>query len=94
MRRQIEMQTAVVRVLTTPVGSRVMRPLFGSRLFELIDRTIDDSYHIDAIHSVYEAIESNLPELEVREVTVKEGVLHLRISDGKTEEGVDVRFAA
>jgi len=92
--KQIEMQTAVIRVLTTPLGSRVMRPQFGSRLFELIDRTLNDDYRIDALHYTYEAVETNLPEIEIRSVTVESGVLKMRIANNNQEEEVHVNFAA
>ncbi len=34
--KKLDMQSKVVRVLTTPLGSRIMRPSFGSRLFALL----------------------------------------------------------
>ncbi|WP_170000657.1 GPW/gp25 family protein, partial [Campylobacter sp. RM9328] len=34
-------------ILLTPLGSRVMLPDYGSRLFELIDRRVDDSFRAD-----------------------------------------------
>jgi len=69
-KRQIELSLAVVRVLTTPLGSRVMRPEFGSRLYELLDRNVDSSFMLDAISWTYEAIEKNLKEV-VDNVEVK-----------------------
>jgi hypothetical protein len=32
------------RILETPLGSRVMRPNFGSNLFELIDKPMDGEF--------------------------------------------------
>ena len=70
-KKQIELSKAIVRVLTTPLGSRVMRPMFGSRLYELIDRSIDSSFMLDAISWTYEAIEKNLKEVKIDSVEVK-----------------------
>ena len=71
MKKQLEIKRAIVRVLTTPLGSRVMRPHFGSRLHELIDRSIDSSFMLDAISFTHEAIERNLKEVKIDSVEVK-----------------------
>lgn len=44
-------------ILITPLGSRVMLPEYGSRVFELIDRKMDDSFMADLTTYVVEAIE-------------------------------------
>lgn len=31
-------------ILITPLGSRVMLPEYGSKLFELVDRKVDDEF--------------------------------------------------
>ena len=48
-------ETRAKRIIETPLGSRVMLPTFGSRLFELIDKTIDEKYRLMFIASTYEA---------------------------------------
>lgn len=70
MKKQIELSKAIVRVLTTPLGKRVMRPHFGSRLYELIDRNVDSSFMLDAISFTHEAIERNLKEVKIDSVEV------------------------
>jgi len=92
--KKLDMQSKVIRVLMTPLGSRIMRPLFGSRLFELIDRNYDTGYRLDAVAYSAEAIERNLPELQIREIRSKEGEVTLRLHDGEQEEEVRVVFAA
>ena len=92
--KKLDMQSKVIRVLTTPLGSRIMRPLFGSKLFELIDRNYDTGYRLDAVAYTAEAIERNLPELQIREIRSKDGEIDLRLFDGKQEEEVRVVFAA
>lgn len=48
-------ETRAKRIIKTPLGSRVMLPTFGSRLFELVDKTIDEKYRLMFIASTYEA---------------------------------------
>lgn len=43
------------RIIETPLGSRVMLPNFGSKLFELIDKPIDEEYKIRFIAYTHEA---------------------------------------
>ena len=42
MSRSISVGESISRILTTPLGTRVMRPEYGSDLHLLIDRTVDD----------------------------------------------------
>ena len=39
-----DIETSIKRILTTPLGSRVLEPTFGSRLHELIDKRIDKTW--------------------------------------------------
>ncbi len=32
------------RIVTTPLGSRAVRPFFGSKIHELVDRTMDEEW--------------------------------------------------
>ncbi len=68
--KKIDTETSIARILQTPVGSRVMRPEFGSRLFELIDRSVDEEWILNAIAYTYEAIEKNEPNVKVKKVEV------------------------
>lgn len=45
----------IKRILETPLGSRVMLPNFGSNLFELIDKTINEEYRLKYIAYTFEA---------------------------------------
>lgn len=49
------MQSRIKRILETPLGSRVMLPNFGSNLFELVDKVIDEEYKIRFIAYTHEA---------------------------------------
>jgi len=48
-------ETRAKRMLDTPLGSRVMLPNFGSRLFELIDKSINEEYRLKFIAYTFEA---------------------------------------
>lgn len=54
---QIGVAESIRRILETPLGSRVMRPEFGSRLPELIDKRMDEEWKLDFIRFAAEAID-------------------------------------
>jgi len=70
MEKRISTEESIKRILETPIGSRVMRPEYGSRLFELIDKNVDDEWILNAISYTYEAIEKNEPNVKVKKVEV------------------------
>ena len=92
MIKQISTEEAIKRVLMTPLGSRVMRPNFGSRLFELIDKTFNSDFILDAIHYTYEAIETNLKEIKIKNVNVDKNYITILCEDKDGELEVEVEF--
>lgn len=70
MKRQISTQEAISRILITPLLSRVNMPEYGSRLFELIDKTVNDEWILDATRYTYEAIEKNEPRASIKKVHI------------------------
>ncbi|TKX33241.1 GPW/gp25 family protein [Campylobacter taeniopygiae] len=52
----ISIEESVKDILTTPLGSRVMRPDYGSLLYTLIDRKIDDDFRVKLTRYTAEAI--------------------------------------
>ena len=52
-----DIKQSIKDILLTPLGSRVMLPGYGSRLFELIDRKVDDEFRADLACYVIEAVE-------------------------------------
>ncbi|EOH9591172.1 TPA: GPW/gp25 family protein [Campylobacter jejuni] len=52
----ISMEESIKDILTTPLGSRVMRPEYGSLLYTLIDRKIDDDFRVKLTRYTAEAI--------------------------------------
>ena len=73
MEKRINTEESIKRILETPLGSRVMRPEYGSRLFELIDKSVDEEWILNAISYTYEAIENNEPNVKVKKVEVLTG---------------------
>ncbi|MFA9486938.1 GPW/gp25 family protein [Moraxella haemolytica] len=51
-----QIRQSIGDILTTPIGSRVMRREYGSLLPELIDRPIDDVLILQCYSAIYSAI--------------------------------------
>ncbi len=62
---------SITNILTTPIGSRVMRRDYGSRLFEKIDRPINGDLIAEIYSDVVEALFIWEPRFEVEKVTVQ-----------------------
>ena len=57
-------------ILTTPIGSRVMRRTYGSRLFELVDAPLNAENIARIIAAAAEAIDVWEPRYRVRHIAV------------------------
>lgn len=60
-------------ILSTPIGTRVMRRDYGSRLFELVDRPMNEATVMEATIAVAEALDRWEPRFELRRVMILEG---------------------
>ncbi|WNO10437.1 GPW/gp25 family protein [Teredinibacter sp. KSP-S5-2] len=58
-------------ILTTPLGSRVMRETYGSRLFDLIDHPINSVTMIEIYSATAEALMRWEPRFVVKRVQVE-----------------------
>ena len=56
-------------ILTTPIGSRVMRRTYGSRLFRLVDAPLNRSTLLDLYAATAEALAAWEPRIRVISVT-------------------------
>lgn len=56
-------------ILTTPIGSRVMRRDYGSRIFQLIDAPTNRSTLMNIYSATIEAIEKWEPRFKVQKVS-------------------------
>lgn len=73
MTRSIDVGDSIVRIMTTPLGTRVMFPTYGSLLFELVDRPVDEEWVLDAIRYTYDAVDANEANALVNRVEVIRG---------------------
>jgi phage baseplate assembly protein W len=79
-------------ILTTPIGSRVMRRTYGSRLFQLIDAPMNRSTLMDVYAATADALEQWEPRFRltsVQAVAATPGKIELDLTgqylpDGKT----------
>ncbi len=56
MRYLVSVEDSIKDILQTPLHTRVMRPEYGSRLLELMDRRVDEAWLSDAALFCSEAI--------------------------------------
>jgi phage baseplate assembly protein W len=77
------LKQSIVDILTTPVGSRVMRREYGSNLFYLVDRPVNREFVQQIYAAVAEAIERWEPRFDLKKITVdevKDGRITLSLS--------------
>lgn len=66
------LKQSVTDILTTPIGSRVMRREYGSRLFALVDAPGNRNSLLRAYMAVAEALERWEPRLRLTRVQIVE----------------------
>lgn len=64
------LRQSVSRILTTPLGTRVMRREFGSRLYDLVDHPLNATTRLAIIAATAEALITWEPRIVVEEVVV------------------------
>jgi phage baseplate assembly protein W len=64
------LKQSITDILTTPVGSRVHRRDYGSRLPELVDRPINNSLVADLVAATAEALNRWEPRLRLERVKI------------------------
>ncbi|WP_276951064.1 GPW/gp25 family protein [Helicobacter rodentium] len=69
---QASLEESLKRILETPLGSRVMLPEFGSKLYLLTDRRMDDNFKLDFYRYVAEAIEKWEKRVKLERVALGE----------------------
>jgi phage baseplate assembly protein W len=70
-------------VLTTPIGSRVMRRDYGSELFKLVDKPMSGQLSSDCIAASAKALRKWEPRVLVKKITiinVQQGVLEFDLT--------------
>ena len=66
------LRQSIIDILTTPVGSRVMRRDYGSRLYELVDAPMNRATLVDIYAATAEALLQWEPRLALKRVYVSE----------------------
>lgn len=92
------LRQSIADILSTPLGSRVMRRDYGSRLFELVDRPVTPGFYVELYAATVEALANWEPRIAVTSVQAEQeesGKVSLTIEgrylpDGKpvTLEGI------
>lgn len=80
-------------ILTTPIGSRVMRRDYGSRLFQLVDRPTTPALMVELYVATAEALDRWEPRfklLEVKGEVVAEGHVSLTLSGRYLPDGREI----
>lgn len=73
-------------ILTTPIGSRVMRRTYGSRLFDLVDNPLNAQTLVEIFAATAEALLRWEPRLIVQRVQAR------TVSAGKIEVDIDAVY--
>lgn len=78
------------RIIKTPLGSRVMLPSFGSKLHELIDKTINEGWILQLRRYLFEAFFNDANELWDRDFNPK--LIRAEKADDITEVNIYMLF--
>jgi phage baseplate assembly protein W len=65
------LRQSVRDILTTPIGTRVLRRDYGSRLPRLVDAPMNDATKLDMMAATYEALETWEPRLLLDQISVQ-----------------------
>lgn len=66
------LKQSIVDILTTPIGSRVMRRDYGSNLFRLIDSPINKDLFPQIYAAVAEALDNWEPRIKLEKIQITE----------------------
>ena len=77
------LRQSIADILTTPVGSRVMRPEYGSHLPRMVDMPVNKGWMSAVQAEIARAIGRWEPRIKIRRVTVQS------VTDGKVGMAID-----
>ena len=86
---------SIVDILTTRIGTRVMRRDYGSRLPELVDNPINDGLKVDLFAATAEAIDRWEPRVRLTKVALADaraGRITLTLEMRYLPEGREIRL--
>ncbi|HCE0841706.1 GPW/gp25 family protein [Acinetobacter baumannii] len=61
---------SITDILTTPIGSRLMRREYGSLLYELIDQPINDVLILKCYSAIYSALLRWEPRININQISI------------------------
>jgi hypothetical protein len=82
-------------ILTTPIGTRVMRREYGCRLFQLIDAPMNRSTLLDVYAAVAEALDKWEPRFKltsVQAIAASPGILELDMTGEYLPDGQKIKL--
>jgi phage baseplate assembly protein W len=82
-------------ILTTPLGSRVMRRDYGSRLFELVDRPTSPALLVEIYAATAEALAKWEPRIKVENVQAESaasGRISLTLTGRYLPDGQEIKL--
>ncbi|WP_320169950.1 GPW/gp25 family protein [Maridesulfovibrio sp.] len=90
------LKQSIVDILTTPIGSRVYRREYGSRLFKLVDRPQDSNFAIEVFSAVAEALDKWEPRYKLTKISIAsagaEGNVILTLEGKYLPEGKEIKL--
>lgn len=90
------MRQSIRDILATPLGTRVMRRDYGSRLFELVDAPLNRRTILEIIAATAEAIARWEPRFELTKVNVdsltSDGHVQLTVTGNYLPDGQRITF--
>lgn len=69
---QDHLRQSIRDILTTPIGSRVMRRDYGSRLYQLVDAPLNGDTIVDLYAATAEALATWEPRISVEQITAEQ----------------------
>ena len=93
---EAHLHQSIADILTTPIGSRVMRRDYGSRLFELVDQPINHHTLVDFYAATAGALAQWEPRFTLTRVqvtSISEGQLTLVLEGRYNNELQTIRLA-
>ena len=66
---QQSIQQSLQDIITTPIGSRVMRREYGSLIFELLDQPINDALVLKCYSAIYTAVSTWENRINISQIT-------------------------
>ncbi len=89
------LKQSIVDILTTPIGSRVMRRDYGSRLLELVDKPINRDLTLEIYAAVAEALQKLEQRFKLEKVKiteVREGKVNISLDGIYLPNGKNIHF--